>query len=35
MVFNIDEDDKIALLKLQIVENKGEVEQYTDFNDEW
>ncbi|MDF2885176.1 MAG: Plasmid pRiA4b ORF-3-like protein, partial [Clostridiaceae bacterium] len=34
-VFKIDEKDKVAMLKPQIVESKGKVEQYPDFDDEW
>ncbi|AGK98621.1 IS1096 element passenger TnpR family protein [Clostridium pasteurianum] len=34
-VFDIDEEDKITLLKPQIIESKGKVEQYPDFDDEW
>ncbi|UZW13472.1 hypothetical protein OSC52_16750 [Clostridium pasteurianum] len=34
-VFKIEEEDKITLLKPQIIEIKGKVDQYPDFDDEW
>lgn len=34
-VFKIDEEDKVTMLKPQIIEIKGKVEQYLDFDDDW
>lgn len=34
-VFKIDEEEKVTMLKPEIIEKKGKVEQYPDFDDEW